>query len=158
RSTLAIGRSPTAIAVSPDGTAVYVLSAGDAHIAVVDPVGERIAVIIPVDPDPTGIAISPLQANLLPGGLPSVLAPGSAAPGRAPDPFSETSQPGRGGGPSGAAPVTSVPPPPLPPLPSAPPRTGDGSLALGGDAPSALIAFGALLVAIALRHGLVRRR
>jgi YVTN family beta-propeller protein len=59
RHTITVGLAPDAIAVSPDGRAIYVSNFQGDSVSVINTATETVTQTIPVDDEPTGIAVSP---------------------------------------------------------------------------------------------------
>src|SRR4051812_32170815 len=56
---IGVGHGPTAMAMTPDGAAVYVVNATDGPVWVIDPPPPAVTVPIPVGANPAGIATPP---------------------------------------------------------------------------------------------------
>lgn len=58
-ATITVGRSPQGLAISPDGTSLYVANNGGGTVSVVDTATNRVKNTIPVGYNPRNIAVSP---------------------------------------------------------------------------------------------------
>lgn len=68
-ATIPVGRAPTYLAMTPDGTRVFAASA-DGSLRVIDTAGNSVLATLSSDPDPSGIGVTPngawaLMTNLL---------------------------------------------------------------------------------------------
>jgi YVTN family beta-propeller protein len=57
-ATIPVGQSPTAVAITPDGTHAYVTNLTDGTVSVIDTASNMVATI-PVGAGPIGVAITP---------------------------------------------------------------------------------------------------
>jgi len=57
--TITVGAKPSAMAVSPDGSRLYVTNSGDDTVSVVDTATNSVVATIPVGAVPNGVAVSP---------------------------------------------------------------------------------------------------
>lgn len=62
-ATIPVGRAPTYLAVAPDGACVY--AASDGMLTVIETAGNTVMAKLSIDPNPTGIAVTPNAARAL---------------------------------------------------------------------------------------------
>lgn len=58
-NTIIVGTHPFCVAVSPDGRRIYVTNGGSNTVSVIDTVTNKVIIVIPVEVDPVGVAVSP---------------------------------------------------------------------------------------------------
>lgn len=58
-ATVAVGRSPFGIAITPDGTRAYVVNVSDDSVSVIDTASNTVVATVGVGVFPTGVAITP---------------------------------------------------------------------------------------------------
>jgi YVTN family beta-propeller protein len=58
-ATVAAGVAPEGVAVTPDGSRVYIADSGSAEVSVLDTANNKIVATVPVGKSPTGVALSP---------------------------------------------------------------------------------------------------
>ena len=58
-SPIPVGRGPLGVAVSPDGSQVYVANNGSGTVSVIDTASNQVPATIPVGAHPFGVAVSP---------------------------------------------------------------------------------------------------
>src|ERR1700761_6603188 len=58
-ATVPAGVGPEGVAVTPDGSRVYVANSGAAQVSVLDTANNKIVATVPVGKCPTGVAITP---------------------------------------------------------------------------------------------------
>jgi len=54
-----VGANPSAVAVTPDGSAVYVTNAGDNTVSVINTCTNMVNTTVPVGADPSAVAVTP---------------------------------------------------------------------------------------------------
>jgi YVTN family beta-propeller protein len=57
--TVPVGTNPGGVAVTPDGTKVYVTNFGSNNVSVIARPGNTVVATVPVGPFPIGVAIGP---------------------------------------------------------------------------------------------------
>jgi YVTN family beta-propeller protein len=63
-ATIPVGDSPFGVAVSPDGSKVYVTNLGSASVSVIDAATNTVTATIPVGLQPSGVAVTPDGSKL----------------------------------------------------------------------------------------------